>query len=155
MLRIIPVFIWTVCASAIIPAIFVPPLIAHQQKTVDGNLEVMLHLDPNDFPYAKKPTLTWFMLMRRNGDYVSPDNCNCQVSVYNDRNQPIAPRFPLSKMQMEGHKKEHEAIRTTITFPKPGSYTVVLSGRPKDGSFTPFELKFPIAVRPQSTGQSK
>ena len=145
--RILPFFIWTVCSSAIIPLAFALPLIAHQER-MGTSVGAMIHLDPNDSPYAKKPTLTWFMLTRRGGSMISPSDCNCHVAVYNARNQSIAHDLPLSTMSMEGHQKGHQAIRTTITFPKPGAYTVVLSGQSKDRSFEPFELKFPVTVRP-------
>lgn len=146
--RILPIFVWTVCGFAIAPSIFNSPLTAHQEKTVPRNLTAMIHLEPNDSPYAKKPTMTWFMLTRTNGDMIAPATCNCRVAAYDSSNQPIAQQLPLSTMQMEGHKKGHKAIRTTITFPKPGSYTVVLSGQAKDRSFNSFELKFPVTVRP-------
>ncbi|MBC7972582.1 MAG: hypothetical protein H7Z11_21050 [Verrucomicrobia bacterium] len=88
------------------------------------------------------------MLARRGGSMISPSACNCRVAVYNVHNQSIARNLPLSSMAMEGHQKGHAAIRTMITFPKPGAYTVVLAGQAKDKSFAPFELKFPITVRP-------
>lgn len=124
------------------------PLDAHQQKPAPKGVEVMLHLDPDDSPYAQKPSETWFMLMQKNGDMISPANCNCRIAAYNSRNQAIAHHLPLSPMKLEGHKQGHEASRTMITFPTAGAYTIVVSGRAKDKSFDPFELKFPIKVRP-------
>ena len=147
MYRLLPIFIWTVCSSAIIPLAFALPLIAHQEKT-GSSVGAMIHLDPNDSPYAGKPTTTWFMLTRRGGTMISPSTCNCRVAVYDSRQQSIAPHLPLSTMSLEGHQKGHKAVRTTITFPKPGAYTVVLAGQAKDKSFEPFELKFPVTVRP-------
>ncbi|MBW4472161.1 MAG: hypothetical protein KME45_17410 [Stenomitos rutilans HA7619-LM2] len=147
MYRLLPLFIWAMCSSAIIPLAFALPLIAHQEQT-GASVGVMIHLDPNDSPYASKPTLTWFMLTRRGGNMISPTTCNCRVTVYDGRNQAIARSLPLSTMELEGHQKGHRAIRTTITFPKPGAYTVVLSGQAKDKSFAPFETKFPVTVRP-------
>ncbi|NJP12035.1 MAG: hypothetical protein HC866_23290 [Leptolyngbyaceae cyanobacterium RU_5_1] len=145
--KILPIFVSTVCGFSIAPLIIVPPLIAHQQQNA-ANVEVMIHLDPDDSPFAGKPTLTWFMLMRNNGDMIAPANCNCRVTAYDSGNKAIAHHLPLSTIQLEGHKKGHQGIRTTITFPKPGSYTVVLSGQARDNSFNPFELKFPVTVRP-------
>jgi hypothetical protein len=51
MYRLLPLFIWTVCSSAIIPIAFALPLIAHQEKTA-SSVGAMIHLDPNDSPYA-------------------------------------------------------------------------------------------------------
>ncbi|MBW4693657.1 MAG: hypothetical protein KME27_18080 [Lyngbya sp. HA4199-MV5] len=147
MYRLLPLFIWTVCGSAIIPLTFALPLIAHQEKAGES-VGVMIHLDPDDSPYAGKPTLTWFMLTRPGGSMVAPTTCNCRVAVYNARNQAIARNLPLSTMALEGHQKGHRAIRTTITFPQSGAYTVVLTGQANDQSFAPFETKFLVTVRP-------
>ncbi|XGV97365.1 MAG: hypothetical protein ACAF41_32180 [Leptolyngbya sp. BL-A-14] len=145
--KILPFLLWTVCISAIMPLAFALPLLAHQEQTA-SSVGAMIHLDPNDSPYAGKPTLTWFMLTRKGGSMISPATCNCRITVYNARNQAIARDLPLSTMEIEGHQKGHRAIRTTITFPKAGAYTVVLSGQAKDKSFAPFEIKFPVTVRP-------
>ncbi len=145
--RILPIFIWTICSSSIIPLAFALPLIAHQER-MGAKVGAMIHLDPNDSPYAGKPTLTWFMLTRRGGDMISPSNCDCSVAAYDSRNQAIAHHLPLSTITLEGHKQGHEGIRTMITFPNPGAYTVVLSGQANDKSFESFEVKFPVTVRP-------
>ncbi|MCL6433563.1 MAG: hypothetical protein K6T90_04985 [Leptolyngbyaceae cyanobacterium HOT.MB2.61] len=145
--RTLAMFTLTICGFVITPMAFARPLIAHQQTSA-GDVEVMIHLDPDDSPYAGKPTLTWFMLMRRDGDMISPSSCNCRVVAYDSRNRAIAHHLPLSPIPIEGHQKGHEAISTMITFPKPGSYTVVLSGNSKKGDFNQFELKFPVKVRP-------
>ncbi|MBW4580762.1 MAG: hypothetical protein KME42_14445 [Tildeniella nuda ZEHNDER 1965/U140] len=147
MYRLLPIFIWTVCSSSIIPLAFALPLIAHQEKT-GNSVGAMIHLEPDDSPYAGKSTLTWFMLTRSGGDMVSPSSCNCRVAAYNAQNQAIAQQLPLSPISLEGHQKGHQGIQTTIMFPESGAYTVVLSGQAKDKSFAPFEIKFPVIVRP-------
>jgi len=134
------------CGFFAIP-LFDTASIAHQTvKTSD--VEAMIHLDPDDRPYANKQTLAWAMLTKRNGEMISPAKCNCRMMAYDSQNRAIARNLPLSSMQMEGHKQGHEAIRTTIKFPKPGVYTVVLTGQAKDKSFAPFEFKVPVTVRP-------
>jgi hypothetical protein len=145
--KILPILMLTI-AGFTIPVLFpVSPLIAHtRQNTAD--VGVMIHLDPKDSPYAGRPTLTWFMLTRKNGEMISPASCNCRVAAYNSRNQAIATQLPLSAKPMPGHSKEHQVIQTTITFPQPGAYKVLLTGRSKDASFAPFEFQFPVIVRP-------
>lgn len=137
-----------ICGFAIAPSINIAPLHAHQQQTNANSVGAMIHLEPDDSPHAGKPSTTWFMLTRPNKDIIAPSKCNCRVVVYNAQKQRIFHHLPLSTMPVEGHQKGHEAIRTTITFPKPGSYTVLLSGESKDGSFNPFKLTFPVTVRP-------
>lgn len=142
-LRFMPV----ICGLLGAATIAVSPLAAHQQQNTT-DLDVMIHLDPDDSPYAQKPSLTWFMLMRKNGDMVSPAACNCRAIIYDSRNQVIDRNLALSTMSIPGHKKEHQGLRTMITFPKPGKYKVVFSGQAKDNSFKSFNLAFPVTVRP-------
>ena len=103
-----------------------------------------MHLKPQDMPRAKQASPTWFMLTQRGGSLIPAENCACQVAVYNSDHQAIAQNSPLTTTLVE----THQAIATTITFPTPGTYTVVLSGQSKDESFQPFELTFPVIVSP-------
>lgn len=139
----------TVGLAFSIPVLTASHLSAHQSQTVQENdVSVMIHLDPNDSPYAGKATETWFMLMRPNGAMIAPTTCNCQVKVYNWRKTAIAENLPLVTMPAPGHQADHKVYRTAITFPKSGIYTVVLSGTAKDKSFNDFQIKFPVTVRP-------
>jgi hypothetical protein len=137
-----------ICSLLGTVTIAVAPLSAHQQQNTT-DLEIMIHLDPDDSPYAKKPSFTWFMLMRKNGDMVSPATCNCRAVIYNSQNQVIDRSLSLSTMSIPGHKKDHQGFRTMITFPKPGKYKVVFTGQAKDKSFKPFNMAFPVTVRPE------
>jgi hypothetical protein len=153
MRKILPICMATVLGVSLAPLIGMLPLDAHQQKTTPKSVGAMIHLEPDDLPYAGKSTMTWFVLTRRGGAVISPATCDCQVVAYGADKQGsktnwTTDRLPLSTMAMAGHQKGHQGIRTNITFPKPGSYVVVLSGKSKDGSFNPFEVKFPVTVRP-------
>ena len=134
------------CITA--PLLLSTSLSAHQtQPSKTGKVNVMIHLDPNDSPIAGKATLTWFMLTRSNNKMIAPASCACQVNVYNASGQVIMRGLPLTTMAVAGHEKGHEAIQTMITFPQPGAYKVMLSGKSKDKSFDPFETKFSVTVR--------
>jgi hypothetical protein len=145
--KLLPLFILSVCGLAVSPLISTLPLIAHQMNAA-GSVGAMIHLEPNDSPFAGKNTMTWFMLTRQSGEMIAPKQCDCKVMALDANEQPIVHHLPLTTMQLAGHQAGHEAIRTDITFPKAGAYTVVLTGKSKDNSFDPFELKFPITVRP-------
>jgi len=147
MRKILPILGLTVCGLTL-ASIVNSTSSAHQKLTSTNDVGVMVHFDPDDLPYASKPAETWFMLMRRGGEVISPSNCNCNVAVYDARNRAIAQQLPLSTKPIEGHQKGHEAILTAITFPKAGVYTVILTGQSKDKSFAPFELTVPVTVRP-------
>lgn len=69
---------------------------AHQKLVSASDVAIMVHFDPDDLPYASKPSETWFMLMRRGGEVISLSSCNCSVAVYDSRNRAIAEQLPLS-----------------------------------------------------------
>lgn len=126
--------------------------LAHQSKP--ATLGASIHLDPNDMPQAGQASLTWFLLTRSNGSLVTPENCNCQVAVYDSKNQLVTHNQLLSTITLTAYKQiTHRAISTHIVFPDPGDYTVVLAGRSIDGSFEPFVLDFPVLVHAQRSIQ--
>jgi hypothetical protein len=148
MLRIVPIFILTVFGFSLAPLMLDLPSIAHRQQTMPaGQVGAMIHLDPNDSPHAGHPSQTWFMLTNPDGNVIPPSDCNCRVTVYDLQGTAIMSDLPLSSVSIHGQ----QAISTSITFPDPGSYTVVLSGQSQNNSFEPFELRFAVtAVNPNS-----
>ncbi|GAB4228620.1 MAG: hypothetical protein Kow00121_57610 [Elainellaceae cyanobacterium] len=146
MYKFSPIFMSVACGISLSPIFDTLPLVAHQQHqaTTAGAITATIHLDPNDTPHAGHPSETWFMLTQENGTPILLDNCMCQVNVLDDQNQAIAELLPLSQISVEGQS----AIGTEITFPEPGSYTVILNGTSEDGSFAPFELSFPVVAIP-------
>lgn len=133
-------------ASLLVPAnllINSSNAIAHQHMTA-GTIQATVHLEPDDSPQSKVPSLTWFHLSHPDGEAISLSSCTCNLVVYNAQNQPIA--YPqLSETEVEGHERP---ISTSITFPAPGTYQLVFTGEPKEDEFQPFELTIPVIVRP-------
>lgn len=118
--------------------------IAHQQ-TMISNVQAVVHLEPDDSPYAGEPSFTWFHLINANDETIPLADCTCNLVVYDSQNQPIA-NPQLSEADVEEHERP---ITTTITFPSAGSYQLVFTGQPKqENLFEPFELTVPVTVRP-------
>lgn len=117
--------------------------IAHQPIELE-NIRATVHLDPQDSPYARVPSVTWFHLTRPNGETVSLSDCDCALTVYNSQNQSIV-QPQLTESSVEGHERP---ITTRIIFPNSGTYRLVLTGRSKTNSFEPFQLTVPVTVRP-------
>jgi hypothetical protein len=117
--------------------------IAHQDITV-STVQATIHLEPDDSPYAKVPSLTWFHLSHPDGETIPLSDCNCNLVVYDAQNQPIA-QPQLAEAEVEGHERP---ISTSITFPTAGTYRLVLTGESKGDDFQPFELAVPVTVRP-------
>jgi len=106
-----------------------------------------LHLEPNDNPKAGTASLAWIALTRRGGQPIPLADCNCKLSVYaqphHSGDTPIQ-QPTLSATSAEGHAGIPSA---SITFPRAGSYELVLQGSPVTaGSFAPFALKFTVTV---------
>jgi hypothetical protein len=117
--------------------------IAHQQMNF-GNIQATVHLDPNDSPYARVPSFTWFHLKRPDGETIPLSDCDCALTVYNSQNQLVL-QPQLAELTVEGHEKP---ITTSITFPDSGAHRLVLTGRSRTNSFEPFQLSISIVVRP-------
>lgn len=119
---------------------------AHQVE-ISGDVGGTIHIEPNDTPRAGESNLTWFALTRRGGNLIPLTSCNCQVVVYS---QPHSSGdAPISQPNLFAVSAEgYEGIPgANITFPRAGSYEVVLRGRPiVSGDFAPFELRFSVTV---------
>ncbi|HEY9643830.1 MAG TPA: hypothetical protein V6C57_25295 [Coleofasciculaceae cyanobacterium] len=148
--RILPIFILSVFGISFAPLLWALPSIAYRQMTTSATVGATMHLEPNDMPHAGRASKTWFMLTQRGGSLIPSANCRCQMVVYDAGNRALSVgttavhQFPLSPVSVD----HHQAIGTTVTFPKAGTYTVVLSGQAQDKSFDPFELIFPVVVNP-------
>jgi hypothetical protein len=135
-----------VCGLTIEPMLHSSSLIAHQQHeaatSASSTISVMIHLDPDDTPHAGHPSATWFMLMQPDGSVIPPSDCNCGARVYDAEGEMVFHHLPFSSTWVNGY----EAIGTSITFPTPGAYTIVLSGESTNASFEPFEIEFPVTA---------
>ncbi len=97
-------------------------------------------------PKAGEEVLAWFALTRPGGEPISLENCNCTLAVYAQAaDQPYQGKTPdltpnLAAVDAEGYQ---DIPGAQLTFPSVGTYTLVISGEPKQaGDFTPFSLDF-------------
>ncbi|HIK42979.1 hypothetical protein [Thermoleptolyngbya sp. M55_K2018_002] len=122
------------------------PASAHQVQ-VSGEVGGTVHIEPRDNPRAGVASQAWFALARRGGQTIPLSACTCQLEVYaRPRRQGDAPILSptLQAVSAEGRQGIPGA---TVTFPRAGAYELVLRGRPvTSGTFTPFELRFPVTV---------
>ena len=119
--------------------------IAHEVE-IEGDVGATLHIEPNDTPKAGEEVLAWFALTRLGGETIPLESCNCTLAVYAQPNdQPYEGTTPaltpeLSAVNAEGYQ---DIPGARLTFPDVGTYTMVISGEPKqEGDFTPFTLDF-------------
>ncbi|MGB7249679.1 MAG: hypothetical protein WBC73_12135 [Phormidesmis sp.] len=135
---------------------------AHQVK-VTPDVGATLHIEPNDTPRAGEEALAWFALTRSGGRPIALSECDCELAIYQQQDQPslsettastdsqtpdsqIAPVLTpaLSPITTEGYEGIPGA---SFTFPAVGIYSLVLSGAPKQAdSFDDFTLAFDVTV---------
>ena len=128
--------------------------LAHTVK-ISADVGGTVHLEPNDNPRAGEATQAWFALVQKGGKVIPLKDCNCRLAIYAEphaEGEPALLEPPLQPIQAE----RYEGIPgAKITFPKPGAYQLQLSGKPiNQGSFQPFELKFPVTVATGKTVDS-
>lgn len=122
------------------------PVMAHEVETA-GDVGATMHIEPNDQPRAGTASLIWFALVKRGGQPIALSDCNCAISVYAQPRQagdrPIQ-QPSLSATNAEGRSNLPSA---TVTFPRAGTYDVVLRGSPKTaGAFNPFQLSYTVTI---------
>lgn len=130
-------------AIALPIALPMTPAPAHQ-VTVENDVGGTLHIEPNDVPRAGQETLTWFALARRGGQTIPLAACHCALSVYQPFGEEAIATPDLEAISAEGYRGIPSA---NLTFPRPGQYELVLTGRPvTDDDFSPFTLRFDVTV---------
>lgn len=141
--KILALFVSTVCGISVVLTMGNLFSIAANQLTTSETIAATVDLDPDSAPHAGKASLTRFTLTQTAGEIVPASNCDCQIAIYNAKNQLIMRNLPLSVLPYQGQ----QTISTVITFPTSGTYRLVLTGQSNDGSFKPFVLNFPVTVQ--------
>jgi hypothetical protein len=139
-----------VAIAPVLIAVLIPVLPlrseAHEVE-VSGAVGGTMHIEPNDAARAGTASLAWFALNRRGGLPIPLADCNCTLAVYAmPHDQKAAPiqQPALSAISIEGRSGVPSA---TITFPRAGTYELVLKGQPNAANaFSPFELRFAVTV---------
>lgn len=118
---------------------------AHEVE-IEGDVGATLHIEPNDTPKAGEEVLAWFALTRPGGETIPLENCDCTLAIYaQPEDQPYEGETPNLEPELSAVDAEiyQDIPGATLTFPSVGTYTMVISGTPKqEGDFTPFSLAF-------------
>ena len=120
------------------------PAIAHTVKVAE-DVAATFHIEPNHNPRAGQPAQAWFVLTQSGGKSIPFQDCNCQLTVYDQATPKTALLTPpLKPIDAEQYR---EIPGADIVFPKPGLYSLELSGKPRsEGSFKPFKLTYTVTV---------
>lgn len=108
---------------------------AHHEA-VDGDMRVVMHVDPLDRPAAAAPA-TFSFEFKDNLHQFQPQYCNCVLALYQGNKLVYSTRL-----------FEQEAV--SYTFTEAGNYSALLTGNPKiDGEFQPFSVTYDLPVAQQ------
>ncbi len=132
----------------IAPVFILNPLrvVAHEVE-VSGDIGGTLHIEPNDSPIAGAASLAWFALNRRGGQPIRLSDCNCSLAVYAQPRRPSDSPIQQPSLTAKAVEGRSGVPSASITFPRAGSYELVLKGQPvTSGDFSSFELRFPVTV---------
>jgi len=112
------------------------PVDAHDLKT-DGSIAGVLHINPADDPIAHQAA-TFIVYFNDTTGRFSIDHCICLLQL--SQNNHLIYQSPLSPIAPGLSQNDY-------TFREDGSYTLVISGRPKqDSDFQTFMLQYPVSV---------
>jgi hypothetical protein len=134
--------------SLLLPLLLAAPVLAHEVK-ISGDVGTTFHIEPNDQPKAGVPSKAWFALTHKGGAIIPLSQCNCQLAVYpmpheEGKTRPLM-KPTLSALNVERYKG---VPGTIITFPKPGTYELELTGTAKPGAnFKPFQFSYQVIVK--------
>ena len=107
----------------------------HMLKT-DGDIGVLMHVDPNDEPVAREPATFYFEIKDRSNKF-SAAQCDCRLRVL-EQGRELAER----SAQANG-----AALAAAYTFAEGGVYRVELRGTPTgEAHFTAFSVPFDVRV---------
>lgn len=125
------------------------PAFAHNVQT-SGNVASLFHLEPNHNPRAGEPAKVWFALTKQGGEEIPLDQCNCQITVY--ENQKVISQPPLNPLKAEKYQGLPSAA---VLFPRAGLYKVEIKGQPKqENAFDAFQFAYEVTVQPGQPGQA-
>ncbi|MGJ5672627.1 MAG: hypothetical protein ACR9NN_03245 [Nostochopsis sp.] len=122
------------------------PAFAHKVKTT-GDVGATLHMEPNDTPRAGEATRAWFALTRKGGKVIPLRQCDCQLLIYAEPHVSGEPPLLEPSLISVSAERYKGIPGAEITFPRVGSYQLLLVGKPIAGSkFKPFKLKYRVTV---------
>lgn len=131
---------------ATLAAVWSDPSRAHQVKVAE-NVGGTLHVEPNDVPRAGEMTTAWFALVRRGGEPIPLDACDCRLAIYSLPRQAEDDPILAPELTPIDVGRDRGIPSAEVAFPSIGRYELVLQGAAKDAvAFPDFDLSFEVTV---------
>lgn len=120
------------------------PARAHILK-IDGNIGVLMHIDPDDSPAERDKATFFFDINDRTGRF-GAQQCDCRLRVLAEGREVLS-----STLSVQGP----QSAAASYSFPAAGMYRVEVSGAPQMGAvFHPFRVAFDVRVERNEAGAS-
>lgn len=129
--------------------VFTPKAQAHFLAT-DRNIGAILHVDPNDEPFAGSQASFFFEFKDKEGKF-TPQNCDCIFSIVENGKEIYSQ--PLFQNNANQNLTNASVF---YTFPQRDVYTIQVIGKPlTPNTFQPFTLTWNFRVDQQTSGQDR
>jgi hypothetical protein len=125
-----------------------PGLAAAHEVQNDGNMSVLLHMEPQDSPIVGQEATLYFSFTEASDKFQVLD-CDCQLKISNGNN--VVKSLALSEV---AESFGANVYTTTVTFPKKGVYTVDLAGKSKTAAFADFHLNWFVRIERTDAAQT-
>ncbi len=120
--------------------VFFSSLVSAHAFETDGNMTVILHVEPDDSPRAGQKQQLVFFYKDATQQFTSK-NCNCRVTI----TRPDGSTSYSGLAQASGAQSNE----LSYTFQSSAVYGLTLSGTPRSaGSFQPFVIRYDVHVTP-------
>lgn len=115
----------------------------------DGSVGAVLHIDPDDEPYAGQPASFFFEFKDKQNKF-SPQNCDCTIRILENGKELYS-----QALFQNNQNPSLTNASFSYTFPQLDVYQVVVSGKPLANEFQPFTLTYDIRVDRQASPNSQ
>lgn len=121
---------------------FNPASVSAHTLKIDGNIGVILHIDPDDAPAAGSESKLFAEVEDKSGRFNvnNPENCDCRLTI--KQKDVVLKVLPVTTGGV------YSQIR--YTFPSSGTYHIIIEGKPsgKGVAFQSFTTNFEYFVKP-------
>jgi hypothetical protein len=109
---------------------------------LDGDIAVILHVNPNDMPNSGSPT-SFILFFNDSTNRFALSKCDCRATIL-EGTQTIETEQLIDSQPLQSNDP--------ITFPKPDVYTIEVDGKPKElHAFQPFFVSYNVRVVPKTS----
>jgi hypothetical protein len=119
--------------------VYPPAVLAHVLQT-DGDMGVLMHVDPDDEPVAGQQATFLLEIQNRRGPF-QLDRCNCRLRISEQGKEVFSGRIGGA---------DNGSVAVPFVFPDSGVYRAEVAGEPLAGAVFPaFRVGFDVRVIPE------